>query len=91
MSTSKYHSHIVCLEQKNSNHSTVNAYINNELLSLQTVHHFYVHQMQATVPIVIYPLAILADRPERCALNATLNYTGNSTRRWLYSSLTDPQ
>ena len=47
--------------------------------------------MQATVPIVIYPLVILADRPERCELNATLNYTGNSTRRWLYSSLTDPQ
>ena len=80
MSTSKYHhSHIVCLGQKGTNHSTVNANINNELLPSQTVHYLYVHQLQVTVPIVIHPLAILADRPERCVLNATLNYTGHST------------
>ena len=68
MPMSKYHSHIVSLGQKGGNHSTVNAYINDELLSLKTVHYLYVHQLQATVPIVIYPLAILADcsNPHKC-------------------------
>ena len=59
-------------------------------MSSQNIHYFYVHQLQSTIPIVVYPLAILAARPECCALNLTLNYTGNSTRHWLYSSLTDP-
>ena len=30
------------------------------------------------------------DRPERCAINSVLGYAGNSTRRWMYSSLVDP-
>ena len=90
MSTSKSHTHIIALGQKGNNHSTVNSQINTELLSLQHISYYYVHQLKDTIPLVVYPIAILADRPERCALNHTLSYTGNSTRRWLYSSLTSP-
>ena len=90
MSTSKSHTHIISLGQKGSNHSIVNTQINTELLSLQHINYYYVHQLKDTIPLVVYPIAVLADRPERCALNHTLSYSGNSTRRWLYSSLTSP-
>ena len=77
--------------QKCSNHSTANAHINNELLLLQDVHYFYVHQHNTTIPVVVYPITILTDRLERFTLNSTLHYTVNSTRRLLYSLLTNTQ
>ena len=36
-------------------------------------------------------VSCLAGRPEHCTLNSTLSFAGNSTRRWLYSSLLSPQ
>lgn len=86
--TSKHYTHLVAIGHKGNDHTTVNSHINAELQLLQNVEYYYVHMKKCTIPVVIYPLAILADRPERCALNLTLSYTGNSTRRWLYSSLT---
>ena len=89
--TSRYHTHLIALGNKGCNHANVNARINEELLSLQGINYYYVKQYQATLPIVVHPLVVLADRPERCTLNSTLSYAGNSTRRWLYSSLVTPQ
>ena len=91
MSTSKYHSHIISLGKKGDDHTPVNNHINQELLQLRNVHYFYVHKYNKKLPVIIYPIAILADRPERCSLNSTLSYTGSSTRRWLYASLIDPR
>ena len=65
--------------------------INHKLLQLLNVHYFYVHKLKNKLPAIIYPIAVLAERPERCALNSTLSYTGSSTRRWLYASSIDPQ
>jgi len=89
-SISKHYTNVVALGHKNDNHDIINGRINEELLLLQEVNQCYVAQLQENIPIVIYPLAVLADRPERCALNHTLSYSGNATRRWLYSSLTSP-
>ena len=57
---------------------------------LQKVNLYYVAQYHKQLPVVICPLAILADRPERCSLSGMLSFTGNATRRWLYSSLVTP-
>ena len=81
MSTSKHHSQIVSLGQNGSNHTPVNNRINHELLQLLNVHYFYVHKLKKKLHVIIYPIAILADRSERCALNSTLSYTGSSTRQ----------
>ena len=40
---------------------------------------------------MVHLLVVLADHPERCTLNSTLSFAGNSTCRWLYSSLVTPQ
>ena len=89
--TSRYYTHLIALGNKGYNHAKVNARINKELLSLQNINYYYVKQYQATLPIVVHPLVVLADRPERCTLNSTLSFAGNSTRRWLYSALMTPQ
>ena len=88
--TSPYHTQLIAIGHKGDNHNNINAHINKELLELRNHHYYYVNQTQSTLPIVVYPLAVLADRPERCTLNATLSFSGNSTRRWLYSSLVNP-
>ena len=80
--TSRHHTHLIALGNKGCNHANMNARINKELLLLQSVDHYYVHQYQTMLPIVVHPLVVLADRPERCTLNSTLSYAGNSTRRW---------
>lgn len=85
--TSKHYSHVVALGNKGSNHAIVNAQINQEIKSLQTINYYYVHVFGSIQPVIIQPLVVLADRPERCSLNETLSYTGNATRRWMYSSL----
>ena len=88
--TSRFYTQLVAIGNKGINHDNVNARLNNELLLLQNVNYYYLHKYKKTLPVVIYPIAILADRPERCALNATLSFSGNTTRRWLYSSLVPP-
>ena len=90
MSTSKKHTNAICLGRKNQNHSLVNTYFQNELGQLSVVKERYIHQLERFAPSVISLLAMSSDRPERCALNDVLNYSGSSTRRWLYSSLLSP-
>ena len=88
--TSRHHTQLIAIGNKGINHNNVNRKINCELKLLQDVNYFYVRQYDKQLPIVIVPIAILADRPERCTLNGTLSFAGNSTRRWLYSSLVSP-
>ena len=85
------YSQIVSFGQKGSDHTPVYNHINQELLQLLNVNYFYVHKHKKKLPVSIYPIAILIDRPERCALNSTLNNTGSSTLQWLYASSIDPQ
>ena len=84
---SKHYSTVIALGHKGDNHDTINAHINDELIALQEIKLYYVFQKDSTIPVIVHPLAVLADRPERCTLNSTLSYSGKSTRRWLYSSL----
>ena len=53
---------------------------------LQIIHYFYLHQHNATIPIVVYPIAILADRPECCILNSwvlqAIQPSGSYNPRW---------
>ena len=79
-SISKHYTNVVSLGHKSDNHDIINARINEELLLLQQVNHSCVVQLKKRAPIAIYPLAVLADRPERCALNHTSSYSGNATR-----------
>ena len=88
---SKHYTNVVALGNKGYTHDLINERINDELIELQKINYYYVSQKKAMLPIVVYPLAVLADRPERCSLNHTLSFSGNSTRRWLYSSLTPPE
>ena len=90
MTTSKKHTNVVCLGRKNQDHSNVNKFFQDELEMLSKSKDRYVYQLQQFVPTVARVLIMSSDRPERCALNNVLNYSGLSTRRWLYSSLVDP-
>jgi len=90
MTTSKKHTHAICLGQKNQSHSYVNKWFNDQLESLKQPTLRYVKQMDTHIPIVASVLVMTTDRPERCAINSVLGFAGNSTRRWLYSSLVDP-
>ena len=90
MTTSKKHTHAVCLGKKKQSHSYVNKWFNDQLEGLKQPTLRYVKQMDTHIPIVALVLVMTTDRPERCAINSVLGYTGNSTRRWLYSSLLDP-
>ena len=90
MSTSKKHTNAICLGRKNQDHSTVNTYFQNELKQLGTIKERYLYQLQRYAPTVVKILAMSSDRPERCALNDVLYYSGSSTRRWSYSSLVSP-
>ena len=90
MSTSKKHTNAICLGRKNQDHSVVNTYFQKELQHLSVVKERYIHQLERFAPTVISLLAMSSDRPERCTLNDVLNYSGSSTRRWLYSSLVSP-
>ena len=90
MTTSKKHTNAICLGRKNQNHSNVNKFFQDELKTLSIPKERYVYQLQRFVPSVARVLTMSSDRPERCNLNNVLNYSGLSTRRWLYSSLVDP-
>ena len=38
------------------------------------------------IPVIVKALAVLADRPERCAMNYILSHTGTTTKRWGYAA-----
>ena len=76
--------------EKNQSHSVVNKWFNNQLEQLRQPTLRYVKQMDTHIPIVASVLVMTTDRPERCAINSVLSFSGKSTRRWLYSSLLDP-
>ncbi len=88
--TSKHYTHLVAIGHKGCSHTKVNAHIHTELLLLQKVNYYYMNTKQALIPVIIYPLVVLTDRPERCSLNSTLSFAGIATRRWLFSSMTSP-
>ena len=90
MNTSRKHTHAICLGRKNQDHSFVNKMFQKEIEKLCEPKERYIHQLKQHVPTVARVLVMSCDRPERCSLNNVLNYTGNSTRRWLYSSLVNP-
>ena len=90
MSTSRKHTHAICLGRKNQDHSFVNNFFQKEIETLCEPKERYIHQLKQHVPTVARVLVMSCDRPERCSSNNVLNYTGSSTRRWLYSSLVSP-
>ena len=90
MNTSRKHTHAICLGRKNQDHSCVNKMFQKEIEKLCEPKERYIQQLKQHVPTVARVIVMSCDRPERCSLNNVLSYTGNSTRRWLYSSLVNP-
>ena len=80
----------ICLGSKKLNHDKVNQKFNNELEAMALPTLFYVKQFQQSLPIVVRVLVMSADRPERNSLNDLLSHNGNSSKRWMYSSMIDP-
>ena len=89
-STSNLYTHAISLGFKDQNHDKVNSLFNNELTQLRNPVKKYIPQLKNYVDFAVRVLTMSADRPERNALNELLSHNGNSSRRWMYSSLVDP-
>ena len=85
--TSPLYTYPISLGRKGHSHDKVNDFFNKELekLSSSTLRYSSIHQK--LYPVIIRPLCISADRPERSSLNAILSHNGSSTKRWMYSEL----
>ena len=88
--TSPSHTYVIALGAKNLDHELINHYFQKELKELQVPTYMYCKATQSNIPIVVYPLAISADRPERSSLNSMLGHNGSNTRRWRYSAYVNP-
>ena len=87
--TSASHTFALCMGFKNDSHNGVNTMYNNELKSLQNIHYFYIDQLAETKPCVFHVMVMSNNCPERWGINNLLQY-GNSTKRFGFSSLTNP-
>ena len=87
--TSASHTFALCMGFKKDSHDGVNTMYNNELISLQNIHYFYIDQLAETKPCVFHVMVMSNDRPERCAINNLLQY-GTSTKRFGFCALTNP-
>ena len=84
-STSPLHTYPIALGTKNQNHDIVKEYFNKEIEKLRRCTLRYSKSHNKLYPVIIEPLVISADRPERSSMNRILNHNGNSTKRWLFS------
>ena len=88
MTTSLIHTQVIAIGKK-GDHKSIHEYFMKEIEELQKCKMRYVAKFNKFVPIVVKILVFSADRPERSSVNELLSSTGNSSRRWLYSSLTN--
>ena len=45
--------------------------------------------IRQNVPVIVKTMAVLADRPERCAITSILGHNGLTTKRWRYVGIID--
>lgn len=79
----------IALGRKGSCHDTVRNHFNEEIERLQNKTMRYSSSHKGLISVVVKPLVISADRPERSSLNEVLGHGGKSTKRWTYSEIID--
>ena len=84
--TSTQHTYVLALSSKQRDHENVNLHYNKELQELKSPNFMYCKNTNCNIPVVLVPLAISADRPERSSLNCMLGHNGLNTKRWRYSA-----
>lgn len=84
--TSPKYTYTIALGRKGDNHDIVRNFFCEEMNTLAHIKERYVAFYGRKVPVVLKTLVIIADRPERCNLNAILHHGGTATKRWLYSA-----
>ena len=79
----------IALGRKGYSHNKVRNHVNEEIRKLENVTMRYSSRHLKEIPVIVKPLIISADRPERSSLNSILSHSGNSSKRWRYSELID--
>ena len=87
-STSSKYTYPIALGRKGQSHDVVNNFFNDELKRISSCTLRYCKKFKQLYPVIVKPLCISADRPERSTLNSILSHNGTSTKRWMYSELT---
>ena len=87
LKTSSLYTFPIAMGRKGQSHDMVNEMFNMELGSIQKMSMRYSKLHNDFVPVVVEPLIVSADRPERSSLNQILGHTGNSSKRWMFSEL----
>ena len=85
--TSPLYTYPISLGRKGQCHDKVNHYFNDELGKLSRCTLRYSTNLRKLYPVIVRPLCVSADRPERSSLNCILSHNGSSTKRWMYSEL----
>ena len=87
LKTSSLYTFPIAMGRKGQSHDIVNEMFNMELGSIQQMSMRYSKLHNDFVPVVIEPLIVSADRPERSSLNQILAHSGSSSKRWMFSEL----
>ena len=85
--TSPLYTYPIAIGRKGQCHDSINNYFNEELKNMSKCTMRYCSTFGKLYPVIVKPLCISADRPERSSLNFILSHNGSSTKRWMYSEL----
>ena len=85
--TSTLYTYPIAIGRKGQSHDIVNNLFNQEIKRLSSCTYRYCQKYKRNYPVIIAPLCVSADRPERSSLNSILSHNGSSTKRWMYSEL----
>ena len=86
-STSPLYTYPIAIGRKGQSHDIVNNFFNNELERLSKCTLRFSQKFKNLYPVIVHPLCLSADRPERSSINCILSHQGSSTKRWMYSEL----
>ena len=50
-----------------------------------TYRYYGAKHIRQNVPVIVKTMAVLSDRPERCAITSILGHNGLTTKRWRYA------
>ena len=88
--SSARYTHALALGRKGNDHESILALFHSELIHLADINMMFSGKHKRPIPVIVKLLTIIADRPERSSINCILSHAGNSTTRWRYSALIDP-
>ena len=77
------YTYVVGIGWKGSDHDEINQLHNNQLHQLNkcTYRYYGAEHMGHNLPVIVKIMAVLADRPERCAITSILGHNGLTTKR----------